>query len=266
MRKLLYKHHPYRMMLEGEVDSLLGLKLSDLEEFIERLFVPNNSVISIAGEIEFDKVEEILRDSFGNWEKGELKVQIEYDKPPREKIYQEKKIPQKEVIIEFGFMVPPITTEARYYLDILQALVSGQGSLFFNRIRKGLGGAYTLGATMFLGPDPGLFSFYVATTPEKREEVIKVVQQILEDLREGKITEEELKDAKEMLRTKFYRDTLTNSSISFRLAIDELLGIGYDEIHDYLNRIEAITKDDLVEFIREYIDPNKAVLVEVGNI
>jgi len=109
-------------------------------------------------------------------------------------------------------------------------------------------------------------SFYVATTPDKKDEVLNRMVAILNDLGNGDITEAEIEDAKAMVKTRYYRDIITNSSYSFRLAVDESLGLGYREVEVYLNKIEKLTKEDLIGFIKKYLNPDKAVIVEVGNI
>lgn len=266
LRQNVYKKHPYRLVPEGRLDSVSKMKVEDLKDFSERLFVPNNCVISIAGNIDAEKVRDEIDRLFSSWKRKELEINPPQDPYIQKNLFVEKKIPQREVIIEIGFMVPEITSPYRYHLNLMQALVSGQGSIFFNRIRKELGASYTLGAVLFLGPEPGLLSFYVATTPENKDKVLNKMQEIIEDLRAGNISEEEIQDAKKFLRSKFYRETLSNASLSFYLAVEESIGSGYQEIESHLDRIERISREDFLEFVRKYIRLENAVVVEVGNL
>jgi len=266
VRASMYKKHPYRLMSQGSLESVAGLKIKDIKDFSARVFTPSNCVISVAGDISPESVKSDIEKLLGSWQGGGFKISPLEDPYPDAQVKVNEKIPQREVIVEIGFMVPGITTGARYSLDVIQALVSGQGSLFFNRIRRDIGGAYTLGGSMFLGPDPGVMSFYVATTSDKKDEVLDRMIAILNDLGNGDITETEIEDAKAMVKTRYYRDIVTNSSYAFRLAVDESLGLGYGEVETYLKRIEKLTKDDLVKFIKKYLNPDKAVIVEVGNI
>ncbi len=266
IRASMYKKHPYRLMSQGSLESVTGLKIEDIKNFSAGIFTPSNCVISVAGDIDPEAVKSDFKKLLGSWQGGGFKISPSEDTYPDVQITVSEKINQREVIIEIGFMVPEITTGARYSLDVIQALVSGQGSLFFNRIRRDIGGAYTLGGSMFLGPEPGVMSFYVATTPDKKDEVLNRMVAILNDLGNGDITEAEIEDAKAMVKTRYYRDIITNSSYSFRLAVDESLGLGYREVEVYLNKIEKLTKEDLIGFIKKYLNPDKAVIVEVGNI
>ncbi|MDP8234512.1 MAG: pitrilysin family protein [Candidatus Saelkia tenebricola] len=266
IRASMYKKHPYRLMSQGTIESLSGLKVEDLNGFTDKFFTPSNCVISIAGDIDGSEVKEDVKKLLGNWKGEEFQILLQQDSYPESQITVSRKIPQQEVVVEMGFMVPEVTSNTRYHLDLIQALVSGQGSLFFNRIRREIGGAYALGGSMFLGPEPGVMSFYVATTPDKKDQVLDKMVAILNDLGDGNITEEEIEDAKAMLRTRYHRDIIANSSYSFRLAVNESLGLGYQEVEKYLDEIGGLTKNSLVEFIKKYLNPEKAVIVEVGNI
>ena len=89
---------------------------------------------------------------------------------------------------------------------------------------------------------------------------------ILGEIKNGDITDEEIVDAKEMIRSRYLRDTITNSAVSFRVAVHEVLGIGYSEIDQYLERISAVNKEDIIKFLATYIDPKRATIVRVGKI
>lgn len=266
MRESIYKKHPYKLMPEGSLDSVSKINLEDLNNFTSKYFIPNNCVISIVGKINPEEIKAMLNKYLSNWKMKTIQIEPERDDYPQSQSFADKRIPQREVVIEMGFMVPEITSQFRYHLDLISTLVSGPGSLFFNKIRREIGGAYTLGGSLFQGPDPGLITFYVATTPDKKQEVMEKMTLILKELSLGNITEEEIQDAKTILKTKFYKDTITNSNLCFRLALEEILGVGYREVNRYLDEIDKISKENLMKFLNKYIDITKAVIVEVGNL
>ncbi len=266
MREAIFKEQPYKMMPDGTVESLASLSMEEIYSFKNRIFTPANCVVSIAGDLDKDSIKKVLKKELGEWKGVEPIFSKARDVYPSEQRRVNKFIPQREVLIEIGFMVPEIFSGDRYVMDLVQMMVTGQGSLFFNRIRRELGGAYTLGGMLFLGPDPGVMSFYVATTPEDEKQVLEKMILILNEIRSGDIADEEIVDAKEMLRSRYLRDMTTNYSVSFRVAVNEVLGIDYKEINEYLDKIAAISKEDVVKFLEDYIDPSKATIVRVGKI
>ncbi|MDP8253097.1 MAG: pitrilysin family protein [Candidatus Kaelpia aquatica] len=266
MREAIFKEQPYRMMSNGTPESVGALEIEDIYSFKDRIFTPANCVISIAGGLDKDSIEKVLKRELGEWKGAKPELSKVRDLYPEKQERVDKFIPQREVLVEIGFMVPEISSNDRYVMDLIQMMVTGQGSLFFNRIRRDLGGAYALGGMLFLGPDPGIMSFYVATTPDKESQVLEKMLLILDEIRSGDIAANEIVDAKEMLRSRYLRDIITNSSVSFRIAVHEILGIDYKEIDEYLEKIEAVSKEDIVKFLEIYIDPMKAAIIRVGKI
>ncbi|MDD5614028.1 MAG: pitrilysin family protein [Candidatus Omnitrophica bacterium] len=266
MRKNIYQNHPYRMMPDGSIDSVLSFNMAALKNFKDKVFKPDNCVVSVAGDFDSKQIASIIDKELSYWKAEPYDVSVKIDNYPDKNKHISEFIAQQQVVVEIGFMVPSIGSEERYVMDLVQMMVTGQGSLFFERIRRELGGAYALGGSLFLGRDPGIMSFYVATTPEAKDQVLNKMVAILDDIRSGNISPEELQDAKTMLRSRFYRDTITNSSLSFKMGINELLGLGYEEVNSYLDRIDALGKEDVLDFIKKYIDPQKGCFVEVGRV
>src|SRR5208283_2650059 len=95
-----------------------------------------------------------------------------------------------------GFPGTTLLHADRYPLELLQEGCSDLGSRLFLRIREKLGLAYYVGAQNFLGLAPGLFAFYVGTAPDKLAEVEKELLIETGLLRDGGLTEEELRRAK----------------------------------------------------------------------
>jgi zinc protease len=266
LRSSLFGNHPYHNTVEGSYETISGLKIETLRQYTHKYFVPDNCVVSVVGEFDIPELKSQLEKLFKNWKKGELKISLSPPQSPDQLIFKEKKIPQREVVLEVGFIIPGLNTICRYQADILQTLVSGQGSLFFNKIRRALGASYTLGGGMMIGPETGALIFYVATTPENKHRVRDKIIEIINQLRAGDIKNEEIEDAKKLLLTRYNKELIESSSYGFHLSLEELLGKGAQEYRNYPHKIRGITKKDLIDFINKYIDPSKCVMVEVGNI
>jgi len=267
LRANLFTEHPYHNTVEGSPHSVNNLKIDDLKNFASKYFVPNNCVISIVGEFDAsNKLSRDIKNLFRNWKRKKLDIFIPKPDPPLQVIFREKKILQREVVLEVGFIIPGLNTPDRYIADVVQTLVSGQGSLFFNKIRRAIGAAYTLGGSIIIGPECGALVFYVATTPENKHQVREKVVEMVNQLRTGDIQDEEITDAKSLLVTRYNKELIENISYGFHLALEELLGDGAQNYRDYLSRIKEITREQLLDFVNKYLDPSRCVMVEVGNI
>ena len=266
LRANLFTNHPYRNTVEGSYQSIASLKVEHLKEYTRRFFLPNNCVISIVGEFDVPRLKLKIEKLFKRWKKNSLQVTLSPQGPPQKVIFKEKKIPQREVVLEIGFAIPGLNTPYRYAADVLQTLVSGQGSLFFNKIRRAIGASYTLGGGIIIGPETGALVFYVATTPENKNQVREKVIEIINQLRTGDIKNGEIEDAKKLLLTRYNKELIEGTSYGFHLCLEELLGEGAQEYKNYPRKIKEITKEELLDFIDKFIDPSRCVMVEVGNI
>jgi len=76
-------------------------------------------------------------------------------------------LPKKQAVLTIGFPGTHVSSQDRHSLAMIQEYASDMAGPLFTRIREELGLAYQVGATQFLGFDHGLFTFYVATSPEQ---------------------------------------------------------------------------------------------------
>lgn len=93
-------------------------------------------------------------------------------------------LPKKQAVLTIGFPGTNVSGADRHALAMIQEYASDMAGPLFTRIREELGLAYRVGATQFLGYDTGLFTFYVATSPDQvdlaRAELLKEIQKIAE--------------------------------------------------------------------------------------
>ncbi|HEY8991174.1 MAG TPA: insulinase family protein, partial [Luteolibacter sp.] len=78
-------------------------------------------------------------------------------------------LPKKQAVLAIGFPGADARAEDRHALAMLQEYCTDMAGPLFTRIREDLGLAYQVGATQFLGYDTGLFTFYLATSPQQAE-------------------------------------------------------------------------------------------------
>ena len=83
-------------------------------------------------------------------------------------------------------------------------------------------------------------------------------------LREEGLTDKELAAAKRYFLGNLKIGMQTNGSQAMQMALDELYGIGYDHMPQYIQKIESVTREDINRAIKEIILPEGYILVTVG--
>jgi zinc protease len=79
------------------------------------------------------------------------------------------RLPKKQAVLAIGFPGTSVSGPDRHTLAFIQEYAADMAGPLFIRIREELGLAYQVGATQFLGYDAGLFTFYLATSPEQAD-------------------------------------------------------------------------------------------------
>jgi len=120
-----------------------------------------------------------------------------------------------------------------------------------------------MGSGQKLGLDTGFIMFYAATTIDKLSEVKKLLLNEISAIKQGLITEGELDAAKKELISS--QDVLmeTNAANSFQAALDELYGLGYDNLYKFENETDKVTKYDIIRVANKYLDMNSCAEVMI---
>lgn len=264
LRETLFLTHPYRMQTLGNLKSVENLTLKQVKDYYKKYVTPNNLVLAVVGDVKPGQVESFIADHFNRFVSK---------KPPRFKDFSEKpqrkvreKVKWKEVdqaIVAVGFHTVDLYNPDQYVLEVIASIYSGQGSRLFKSVREELGLAYTLGAYQVLGLDPGFFTFYAGTRPDKAQKVIDIILKEIELLKKEGITEEELERAQNGLIGRHKKNLESSSRFAFKVALDELYGLGAENYKEYAKRIRAVTRKDVTRVAEKYFNERAYSLVEV---
>jgi zinc protease len=148
----------------------------------------------------------------------------------------------------------------RYPLEVLQAVLSGQGGRLFLDLRDRESLAYSVTAFSQEGVEPGAFGVYIATSPQKLEQAIQGIREQLRRVTTEKISTQELDRAKTYLIGTFEIGLQTNAAQSSSLAFNERYGLGFNAYREYPKRIEAVTADKVLEVAQRYLSPDRLSL------
>ena len=256
VKKNLFANHPYAMRYAGEVETVSGFKRDDLINFYHNYCVPNNMVISISGDIYPQKVFQKTESLFKDIPRKVLPERPAVETPPDKIATETFKMDKEQAILLVGFRTVGIKNPDKYTLDVLDTILSGMSGRLFSAIREKSGISYTLGCVQKLGLDTGLMLFYVATTKENIKSARESLFNEIRLIRDNPAADEELNNAKREIMSGYKMLMQTNASYSFQSALDELYGLGYDNLYKYEDEIKKVTKEDLKKAADEYLNLN----------
>lgn len=255
-RKELFAASQYGLRYLGEEDSVKSLTREELVDYYKKYVIPNNMVISVSGDFDPDDAANKLTKAFSVLKTKDMpgiKVPQEIpDKPKVKNISMEK----EQSLVVLGFVTTNIKDPDRYALDVLSSVLSGYSGRLFDSLRNKLFLAYSLGCIQKTMTDTGFFFLYAATTKENILPVENGLTKEIGGILNNGITDEELILAKRELTTGFEIKKQTNGFFARTTAIDELCGLGYEDIFKYGESIDKVTKGDVRRVAGKYFNLN----------
>ncbi len=260
--KTLYRSHPYGMDILGTRSSVQRIKREDIVKYYNRFLSPENLVIVVVGDFDLRDKIDLLKAKFSSIPRRKTNLpSIEKVKPLDEIRKSTKSVKGKEQVhILLGFLGTTVTSEDQYPLQILDAILSGQGGRLFVKLRDEQSLAYDLRALNVTGIDPGYFALYIASSAEKEEQALQGLILEVKRILDGGVTEDEVERAKRYIVGNYEISLQSNSSLASNIALNEIYNLGYDFYKRYPEKINGVTVKEVNETARRYLDLERYAL------
>ncbi len=253
----------YGRNILGPAKNVKGFTRENLFAYKRERYVPENIVLSFAGNLEPAAAFALAEEHFGGAEgsaparsvKARFRAGCEFKR---------KEIEQAHFAI--GFPTVPRNAPDYAAVQVMNAaLGGGMSSRLFKRVREELGLAYSVYSYTSHYADTGLLTVYAGVNPEKAERAKEAVLDVLSHFKEG-IGEDEFLRGREQLRS---GSIFSQESTSSQMLLygRNLLYLG--EVYDFEKRmaeIAALTRRDIEEAIERHFDLSSAAIASVGNL
>jgi zinc protease len=273
LKAAIYGDHPYGRSSYGTKEIVKGLTVEDLKSFHKEAFRPEAMTIAAVGDFDAEEMAKKLEGYIGDWKMAPI-FGIDTPAPPKEGkpgeiILSDPTAAQTHVYIGH---VGIKRNDPDYYALQVMDNVLGVGPGFTDRLsstlrdRQGL--AYTVRASISdsAGTQPGTFTGYIGTFPDKyvwvREGFLKEINRI----RDEAATKTEVEDAKKYLTGSLAFTLTSNESVAGTLLAIERHKLGFDYLAKYKAKIDAVTVEDVQKVAKKHLDPKKLTVVACGPI
>jgi zinc protease len=265
--KDLYGAFPYNHPVMGTPQGLTAIARQDLVEFHRRFYRPNNTVLSVVGDLTPDEAQQWVTKIFGAWAAAPLPTAKLPPIPPldrRQEVVIDKDISQANIIL--GDLGISRKNPDFYAFQVMNYLLGGGGfvSRLMDDIRVNRGLAYSVYSRFSPGLEPGPFTVALETKNASAGEAVTQVVEQLRRMMTEPVTPEELKEAKSYLVGSFPRKMDSISKRAWLLGYVEIYGLGLDYPWRYPELIEHLTPADIQKVAGKYLHPEKYLLVIVG--
>jgi zinc protease len=263
--KTLFQNHPYGHPPTGTEKSIVTIKRSDLIKWYRSHGVPSNFVLAVVGDVNKDQLVPHIKTLFGKFVAPvNIPTEIRPEPPLTESREARLEISRAQVHFVIGYLGASLESEDNAPMALLETALSGQGGRLFFELRDKRSLAYSVTAFRRPGLETGTFGVYMACDPSKLTAAKDGVFKELEKVRKEGLSEKELEAAKRYLLGNLKIGLQTNGNQAMRIALDELYGLGYDYLKQYIKDIEAVTLNDIKRAAKKIILPKKFVFASIG--
>ncbi|MEW6675803.1 MAG: pitrilysin family protein [Nitrospirota bacterium] len=267
-KKEVFGEHPYGRLIEGSAETISAIKREDLSKFHSDYFLPNNSILSVVGNLTTDELDFLIKKYLSEWKKADLTSKISNrpnEKKSKKVVKIDKDLTQANIIL--GHLGISRDNPDYYAVSVMNYILGGGGfsSRLMQRIRDEMGLAYDIHSFFTPNKEEGIFQVGVQTKNESANTAVYEILSQIDRIRKEKVSDQELSDAKSYLTGSFPRRLDTNRKIADFLVSVEFYNLGLDYVEKYPSYINSVTKDDVLRVAHIYLDPENYVIVVVAN-
>ncbi len=256
-KNLYPEGHPYNWQVIGSLEDLQNATLADVKEFFNRWYVPNNVVLTIAGDFDTDQAKEWVEKYFGEIERGPEVKDLEKRPASLEqtkKLYFEDNFARLPELTMAWPSVPSYDKDS-YALDVLaNYLAEGKNAPFYKELVADKKLTPNVRMYNYNSELAGQFMLQVrAYDGTDLDKVQSAIEETFRKFEKEGISEKDLKRIKAGQETSFYNSLSSVLGKGFQLAQYEIFANDPDMINKEIEYILAVTPQDVMRVYKKYI-------------
>ena len=259
----LNKGRVFGRSASGTPATVKGFKRRDIIRHYLRYFRPNNATLAVVGR--FDAGFEIkVKAMFSEWEKRDIKLPGNQPVTPlsgkKLLLVDKEDLQQTSVRISHHGI---FRNEKDFFA--LRAANTVLGGAFVSRlntrIRDDLGLTYGIGSRFSSSKDRGTFTISAGTKHETAGRLVSEALSIYKKFKADGITQDELNNAKALMKGRFPQAIETTESLAYNLLLLRHWGVDDDYLKYYIDTVNALTLDEVNAAIKKHFDPENLQVV-----
>ncbi len=257
--------HPLGLPVQGTSGSVAGFTRDRVTSWFCDRFRRGGLIVSVVGNLEHERVVDAFDRNLRPLRLGDRRAPEPPPSPSRGAFLRERRIEQVHICL--GAPAVSRTSELKYAAHVLNTILGGSMcSRLFQEVREKRGLAYAIASSMSLYSDSGIIKISAGASRDKVRDLLAVVADVLEELRSGRIGDEEVAGARELIKGSMLLGLESAEYRMSRLAMNELLFgriLDHDEL---LRRVDAVTPDKVRELAAAMLRRDDFSLAAVGDL
>lgn len=260
----IYPNDGLGMNILGNRETIKNITRKQILDYFETYYVPNNAVISICGNFDFDKIVQLIEEKFNTWMEKNVAIEVEEAKFNSCIVRKNKESEQVNIAINLK-AIPEESEEEAYALAVVNNIFGGStSSRLFQNIREDRGLVYSIYSSQTLFRKCGELGIFASTSEEYLKEVYDSIIDEIKNIKQNYVTEDELKESKEQLKGNHILSLESISSKMLSMGESMLLNKKVKTEDEIIEHINAVTMGQVKDIIDKVFDLNNLGVCIVG--
>jgi predicted Zn-dependent peptidase len=265
MMELLYGDQPAGWNIAGEKKNILNMKRNDFVNYKKQHYLPEATVLIVAGAVTEKQVLKEVNKVFGNVKRGKKagKIKVKEIQKKSEVLVNFKKTDQTHFVL--GVRTYDLFSKKNAALSVLSGVLGGgMSSRLFQKLREEMGVGYYVRAYNDAYTDHGFFQISAGVDNKRIDEVIQAVLLECNKLKKEKINTEELSKVKEYLIGNMKLSLESSDDIANFYGGQELLKRELKNAQEKAQEIRRVTSSQIQNLAKDIFKNNKLNLALIG--
>jgi predicted Zn-dependent peptidase len=261
-----WKDHPLGKPILGTPQTVRRFDDTMIRDFYKSVYAPANVVVTAAGNLTHEGLTGLVRQHFESLPPGDT-APLDLAPSTHARIALRNKKSLEQVHLCLGVPSYPLPHSERFACYVLNTLLGGgMSSRLFQNIRERQGLAYAVFSELNPYRDTGCLSIYAGTSVESARKVVESITREFRQLKEERVSDEELRRAKDHLKGSLMLGLESTASRMSNLARQEMYFGKFFTLDELVESIESVTSEDVQRIARTFFDPRQIALTILGNL
>lgn len=261
----LFVLHPYRWMPIGSMADLDSARLEEFQAFFKQYYLPNNAVLSIAGDINIDSTKQMVAEYFSDIPKGNPVVQPDI----KEKLITEEII---DTAYDSNIQIPAImaayrtpgkgTHDSKVLNMITSYLSGGASSKLYKKMVDDKKNAVQVGAFNFALEDYGAYITYALPNNNTSLDTLLIdIDEEVAKVRNTMISESDYQKLLNQFENDYVSNNIQMLDVAGNLSENYITYHNTGHINDELNEYRKISRQEIMDVAKKYLNTNQRVVM-----
>lgn len=258
---LIYSGSIYSNSTKLLEKTLPTIKKSQVIEYYNKIFYPQNLIISVNGDVDKQYIINQMSEIFNSKNGSKFEFSNHKNDIPQRKTITKTNIPIKDLQTSWIFIgwQTDGTQNLKDFatLQVIDSFMgSGMSSRLFRNLREQQSLAYQVGSGFSPNVLKGKYTVFIGTNPAKVQTSKENLMKQINILKTTTVSKEELQDAKDLLIGQYILALETNLDKAGALAMYEATGRGFEFVEQYAKLIQSVTAKDVKTVANKYFNNN----------